>query len=212
MVRCVLRVLVTIPACSHQRPERHAHCRVWDDGVPVLQVEPIHARLRQLRVVVQELGQDSDEVVTPRGDPALWTRAKTKAQIRAKRTTERAIHRTKDKTTSVISKKICPAREFIPITVLINPKIFKPHRITVITVLINSKTIKSAPRISVIIFGQMVEEGVSVFFRLRPLTFFVKGRISRVVVVFLGVTCWKILMPCLMVSLRLGRMCLRCLL
>ena len=66
MGRCVLRVLVTLPACSHQRPERHAHCRVRDDGVPVLQVEPIRARLRQLRVLVQELEQDSDEVVTPR--------------------------------------------------------------------------------------------------------------------------------------------------
>ena len=63
---CVLRVLVKFPACSHQRPERHAHCRVRDDGVPVLQVEPIRARLRQLRVVVHELEQNSDEVVTPR--------------------------------------------------------------------------------------------------------------------------------------------------
>ena len=63
--RCVLRVLVKFPACSHQRPERHARCRVRDDGVPVLHVEPIRARLRQLRVVFQEL-QDDDEVVTPR--------------------------------------------------------------------------------------------------------------------------------------------------
>ena len=66
MERCVLRVLVTFPACSHQRPKRHAHCRVRDEGVPVLQVEPIRARLQQLRVVVQELEQNSDEVVTPR--------------------------------------------------------------------------------------------------------------------------------------------------
>ena len=36
------------------------------DSVPVLHVEPISARLRQLRVVVQELEQDNDEVVTPR--------------------------------------------------------------------------------------------------------------------------------------------------
>ena len=83
--RCVLNVLVTIPACSHERPERHAHCRVRDDGVPVLHVEPICARLRKLRVVLQELEQDDDEVVTPTpGDPPLWTRAKTKAQIWAK--------------------------------------------------------------------------------------------------------------------------------
>ena len=31
--------------------------------------EPIRARLRQLRVVVQELEQDDDEVVTPRPEP-----------------------------------------------------------------------------------------------------------------------------------------------
>ena len=90
MWRCVMNVLVTIRACSHQRPERHAHCRVWDDGVPVLHVEPTCTRLRQLRVVLQELEQDDDEVVTP----SMSTRAKTKAQIRAKGTTERPIHRT----------------------------------------------------------------------------------------------------------------------
>ena len=66
MGRCVLRVLVKFPACSHERPERHAHCRVRDDGVPVLHVEKIRARLRKLRVVLQELEQDDDEVVTPR--------------------------------------------------------------------------------------------------------------------------------------------------
>ena len=61
--------VVTIPACSHQRPERHARCRVRDDGVPVLHVEPLRARLRQLRVVLQELEQDDDEVATPRPEP-----------------------------------------------------------------------------------------------------------------------------------------------
>ena len=61
-----MNVLVTIPACSHERPERHAHRRVRDDGVPVLHVEPICTRLRQLRVVLQELEKDDDEVVTPR--------------------------------------------------------------------------------------------------------------------------------------------------
>ena len=112
VTRCVLSALVTIIADTHQRPERHAHCRVRGrTGVPVLQVEPIRARLRQLRVVVQELEQDSDEVVTPTpADPALWTRAKTKAQIRAKGTTERAIHRLKEKTTSVISEKMSRER------------------------------------------------------------------------------------------------------
>ena len=73
-----------------------------------------HLRLR--RRVLHGRGRHP----TP-GDPALWTRAKTKAQTGAKGTTERAIRRTKEKTTSVISKKF-PAREFIPITVLINSK------------------------------------------------------------------------------------------
>ena len=69
--RCVLNVLVTIPACSRERPERHAHRRLQDDGVPVLHVEPIPARLRQLRVVFQELEQDSDEVVTHARRPSI---------------------------------------------------------------------------------------------------------------------------------------------
>ena len=63
--RCVLSARVTIITDTHQRPERHAHCRVRDDGVLVPLVEPICTRLRQLRVVVQELEQDDVEVVTP---------------------------------------------------------------------------------------------------------------------------------------------------
>ena len=58
----------------------------------------------------------------------------------------------------------------------------------------------------------MPEEGVSVLFLGRLLTSKVKGKIWRVVVEFLGVTCWRILKTCLIVSLRLARMCLRCLL
>ena len=51
----------------------------------VLHVEPIRARLRQLRVVVQEPEQDSDEVATSRPEtPAIVD------TIRAKGTTERA--------------------------------------------------------------------------------------------------------------------------
>ena len=64
--RCVLSALVTIIADTHQRPERHAHRGLRDDGVPMLHVEPICTQLRQLRVVVQELEQDDVEVVTPR--------------------------------------------------------------------------------------------------------------------------------------------------
>ena len=64
-----MNVLVTMPACSHQRPERHAQRGLRDDGVPVLHVQPVRARLRQLRVVVQELEQDDDQAVTPRPEP-----------------------------------------------------------------------------------------------------------------------------------------------
>ena len=97
-----MNVLVTIPACSHERPERHAHCRVRDDGVPVLHVEPICARLRQLRVVVQELEQDDDEVVTPRPETQHCG------------TTGRACLLVK-KTTSGISKKNVPRENLSPL-------------------------------------------------------------------------------------------------
>ena len=60
-----MNVLVTSPACFHERPECHPHRGLRDDGVPVLHVEPIRARLRQLRAIVQELEQDDVEVVTP---------------------------------------------------------------------------------------------------------------------------------------------------
>ena len=106
--------ILTIPACSHQRPERHAH---WDDGVPVLHVEPIPARLRQLRVVIQELEQDDDEVVTPRPDPGIVDTSKTKAQIWAKGTPERAIHRTEEKNETSNYRKIS-RKGIFPITVL----------------------------------------------------------------------------------------------
>ena len=75
---------LTILADTHERPERHAHRGVRHDSAPELHGEPIRARLRQLRVVVQELGQDDDEVVTPRassGSPALWTRAKQRRKF-----------------------------------------------------------------------------------------------------------------------------------
>ena len=57
-------------------------------------------------------GQRRGRHPTP-GDPALWTRAKTKAEIRAKGTTERAIHRTKEK------RRPQPKKKSIPITVFI---------------------------------------------------------------------------------------------
>ena len=61
-----MNVLVTVIADTHQSLERHADWRVRDDGVPVLHVEPIRARLCKFRVVLQELEQDDVEVVTPR--------------------------------------------------------------------------------------------------------------------------------------------------
>ena len=64
-----MNMLVTMPACPHQRPERHAHRGFRDDGVPVLHAQPVPARLHQLRVVVQELEQDDDQAVTPRPEP-----------------------------------------------------------------------------------------------------------------------------------------------
>ena len=127
-----MNVLVTIPACS-QRPERQAHCRVRDDGVPVLHVEPICTRLRQLRVVLQELEQDDVEVVAPRPESKHVDTCKTKAQMCAKGTTQRAIHHTKKKKTKSVIPKTYPAREISTITVLINFKKLDPHRITNIT-------------------------------------------------------------------------------
>ena len=76
---------------------------------------------------------------------------KTKAQILAQGTTQRAIHRKKN---SVIKK----SRERIYLHYGLNFSLKKnhPHQNTNITDLINSKTIKSAPRISVIISARMV--------------------------------------------------------
>ena len=102
---------MTIPACSHQRRQRHAHRRLRDDGVPVLRIEPIPGRLRKLRVVVQELKQDDVEVVTPHPEPQHVDTSKTKAQIWATRTTERAIHRAKK---TVITEK-CPQGICLPL-------------------------------------------------------------------------------------------------
>ena len=54
--------------------------------VPVLHVEQICTRLRKLRVVLQELEQDDDEVVTPRPETQhCGHEQRTKAQIRGKR-------------------------------------------------------------------------------------------------------------------------------
>ena len=102
-----------MPACSHERPERNAHCRVWDDGVPVLHVEPIPARMRQLRVVVQELEHRHP---TP-GSPALWTRAKQKRKFGQKGRLNVRSTAQKKKRNLKLQENI-PQGNFFPITVL----------------------------------------------------------------------------------------------
>ena len=57
----------------------------------------------------------------------------------------------------------------------------------------------------------VLKEDVSVLFLWRPLKFLVRGEIWRVVVIFLGETFWISLTTCLIVSLRLGELCRRCL-
>ena len=113
MGRCVLRVLVKFPACSHERPERHAHCRVRDDGVPVLHVEPMDTRLRQLRVVLQELEQDDDEVVTPRPETQHCGH-----EQKQKRTLGQKGRLTKNKKEGTFYYRNISGEEFIFITVL----------------------------------------------------------------------------------------------
>ena len=65
--------------------KRHAQCRVRDDGVPVLHVEPICTRLRKLRVVLQALEQDDDEVVAPRPESKHVDMCKNKSANSGKR-------------------------------------------------------------------------------------------------------------------------------
>ena len=57
----------------------------------------------------------------------------------------------------------------------------------------------------------MLKESVSILFSAEAFDISVKGKISRVVVVFLGRTFWRRLMTSTIVNLRLG-MSLRCLL
>ena len=78
----------------------------------MLQVEPIRARLRQLRVVVQELEQDDDEVVTPR--PETQHRGHGQKQ---KRKFGQKGRLTKKKKRDLFITGIFPARELFFITV-----------------------------------------------------------------------------------------------
>ena len=56
-----------------------------------------------------------------------------------------------------------------------------------------------------------VERRCEGFVSVEALEFFVKGEIWRVVVIFPGKTSWRSLRICLVVSRRLGWLCLRCL-
>ena len=69
-----MSALVTIFADTHLRPERHTHRGLRDDSIPMMHVEPMDTRLRQLRVVLQELEQDDVEVVALRPECSLLRR------------------------------------------------------------------------------------------------------------------------------------------
>ena len=99
--RYVTNVLTKIPACFHQCGQRPSHRGLRDDGVPVLHIESIPARLRQLRVVVQELQEDDVEVVTHARRPSMSTRAKQKRKFGQKDRLN-VIHRTKKKRNLVV--------------------------------------------------------------------------------------------------------------
>ena len=78
--------------------------------VPVLHVEPVPARLRQLRVVVQELEQDVVQAVTPRPEPqhaAIWAKGRLNVRSTAQK-----------KMRELFLTGIYPARELFCITVL----------------------------------------------------------------------------------------------
>ena len=112
---CVLRVLVTIPRLLPGAPRAWRASRAPGRRCTSA-AQPIRARLRQLRVVLQDLEQDDDEVVTPRPETQhCGHEQKTKAQIRAKGTTERACLFVKEKTASAISKKKVPRGNLSPL-------------------------------------------------------------------------------------------------
>ena len=153
MERCVLNVLVTIPACSHERPGRHAHCRVRDDGVPVLHVEPIPARLRQLRVVVQELEQDAVQAVTPRPEPQHAAMSDVRLGIKP---TERAIHCTKKKEGTFNYRNISTEGIILHCSFILIQKIRNRVKLQILQFYINSKKFKLQHVRPVIILSKMV--------------------------------------------------------
>ena len=79
--------------------------------VPVLHVEPVPARLRQLRVVVQELEQDAVQAVTPRPEPQHAAMERPKSCVNVRSTAQKKMR-------ELLITRIYPARELFCITVL----------------------------------------------------------------------------------------------
>ena len=65
---------------SKHSPSYHAESLKITVSCPSC-IEPIPARLRQLRVVIQEIEQDDVQVVTPRPEPHMSTRPKQKRKV-----------------------------------------------------------------------------------------------------------------------------------
>ena len=121
----ISRLLPPAPRASRALPGPGRRCTSAASRANPYKTAPAPCRRPGTRT-----GQRRGRHPTP-GDPALWTRAKTKAQILAKGTTERAIHRTKEKTTSVIFFKKKMSRERIYPHYGFNFfEIIKPHKIT----------------------------------------------------------------------------------
>ena len=139
-------------ACHNpERPERHTHRGLRHDSVPALHVEPIHARLRQLRIVIQEFEQDDVEVVAQRPESKHAETTETKAQTWAKgRLNVRSIAPNQ---TSVITKNV-PGDIFF-ITALINSKKMSRKKLQISRHLLLRNYFPSQLRKSVIIVERM---------------------------------------------------------
>ena len=121
---------------TEKRPQNGEERKVVSNTSPVLHVEPICARLRQLRVVLQELEQDDDKVVTPR--PETQHRGHEQKQKRKFGQKGRLTKNKKERELFITG--IFPAREFILNTFLIK-KNRRRGKLQSLQFYINSKTI-----------------------------------------------------------------------
>ena len=115
---------------SKHSPSYHAETLKITVGCPPC-TEPIPARLRQLRVVIQELDKDDVQVVTPRPEPHMSTRPKQKRKVGRK-----------GRLNIASNKKICKCKKMSQVRFFhygFNEFQKVPHQITNITVYINSK-------------------------------------------------------------------------